>query len=71
MTGYWYFTVRQYPDGQYLGENWKCSECGSASYECARFPSHGTFCHNCGAKMSDEPRLIIEKIEHKAEYSWE
>ena len=71
MTGYWYFTVRHYPSDRYLGECWRCSNCGSTGYEGARFPSHGTFCHNCGAKMEEEPKLMIKEVEHEAEYSWE
>ena len=70
MNGHWIFTIKHYPDGQYLGESWRCSECGSASYESLHFPSHSFFCHNCGAKMSDEPCLIIEKVE-ETKYTWE
>ena len=71
MEGHWIFTVRHYPNGMYMGESWRCSECGNGPFECARFPSYEKFCHNCGAKMLGEPQLTIKEVEHEAEYSWE
>ena len=72
MTGYWYFTIRRYPNGRFLGESWRCSECGSSAYESARFPSHGSFCHNCGTKMEEEPKLIIKDIPDESNvFTWE
>ena len=72
MKGHWIFTVRHYTNGIYMGESWRCSECGCASLEdCARFPSYEKFCHNCGVEMLNEPKLVITEITNQAKYSWE
>lgn len=72
MNGHWIFTVRHYPNGTYMGETWRCSECNSSSFEPSKFPSYELFCHNCGTNMIDKPEIVIKEIvEKEGEFSWE
>ena len=72
MTGHWIFTVRHYPNGMYMGESWRCSECGHTCFEIQKFPTHEKFCHTCGAEMAEEPKLHIKDMEEDVGlFSWE
>jgi hypothetical protein len=71
MNGHWIFTVRRYSDKTLLGECWRCSKCGCASFDNYRFPSHELFCHGCGTAMTEDPVLEVKEVEYKPEYSWE
>lgn len=72
MSGHWIFTVKHYErDNSFVGECWRCSECGCASFDNSRFPSHEDFCHHCGAKMDKAPELQIREIsKEESEYTW-